>query len=253
MEDLDRDREVTGAASEILATLDAFGLESDEHVLYQSTRTAAYADALAQLEGSGHAYRCWCSRSDLEPFGGIHPAVCVARESGRTPSWRIRVGATLIGFDDAIHGTVIQDLRREVGDFVVWRVEGGCAYQLAVVVDDAKQGINMIVRGADLLDSTARQILLQRLLGIAQPCYAHLPLVLAADGTKLSKHDAALPVDANDPLPALRAALDFLGQPRMSADTPHALLAQAARHFDIDAVPRDSDQRRSNVALRKET
>ncbi len=253
MEDLDRDREVAGAAIDILATLDAFGLESDERVLHQSTRSDAYVAALARLEVAGHAYRCWCSRSDLEPFGGIHPAACVARESGRAPAWRIHVGDTVIDFDDAIRGTVTQDLRHEVGDFVVWRVEGSCAYQLAVVVDDAEQRINAIVRGADLLDSTPRQILLQRLLGFAQPTYAHLPLVLGKDGNKLSKHEAALPVDARNPLPALRAALGFLGQPVTSEGSPGALLAHVVRRFDVRAIARASSQCPSIAAVRKET
>ncbi len=253
MEDLDRDRELAGAASDILAALDAFGLESDERVLHQSTRSDTYAAALGRLEMAGHAYRCWCSRSELEPFGGIHPATCVAGESDRTPAWRMRVGDSVIGFDDVIQGARTQHLRHEVGDFVIWRAEGGCAYQLAVVVDDAEQGINTIVRGADLLDSTPRQILLQRLLGFAQPAYAHLPLVLGVDGRKLSKHEVALPVDARDPLPALRAALGFLGQPITSDASPRALLAHAVRHFDAHAIPRQSHHCASIAAVRKET
>lgn len=253
IEDLDRDREVAGASADILATLDAFGLESDERVIYQSTRSGAYAAALDRLELGGHAYRCWCTRADLEQFGGIHPVACVARKSGRPPTWRIRVGDTEIGFDDEIRGAVVQDLGREVGDFVIWRAEAGCAYQLAAVVDDAAQGINAIARGVDLLDSTPRQILLQRLLGYAQPRYAHLPLVLGADGRKLNKHEAALPVNALDPLPPLRAALGFLGQDVTSARSPGRLLAYAARHFDAHAIRRKSDQYASIAAVRKET
>ena len=120
----------------------------------------------------------------------------------------------------------------DFGDFVVWRADGVCAYQLAVVVDDAAQGISDVVRGADLLDSTPRQILLQRRLGLQQPRYAHLPLALDAHGHKLSKHDAARPVDADDPLPALRAALAFLGQPARDENEPEALLREAVRAFD---------------------
>src|SRR5690606_17647572 len=132
------------------------------------------------------------------------------------------------------------DLEREVGDFVVWRADGACAYQLAVVVDDHAQAITDVVRGADLLDSTPRQLLLQRLLGFAHPRYAHLPLALGADGRKLSKHDAALAVDADDPLPALRAALRFLGQDDSAAGSVEALLARALRDFDLRAIPRES-------------
>ena len=165
----------------------------------------------------------------------------------------MRVHDAIIGFDDAIQGALIQDLRREVGDFVVWRVEGGCAYQLAVVVYDAEQGINAIVRGTDLLDSTPRQIFLQRQLGFAQPGYAHLPLVLGADGRKLSKHEAALPVDAADPLPALRAALRFLGQAAAHANNPATLLARAIREFDAHKIPRASNRRLPIAAVREET
>ena len=238
MEDLDHGREVPGAADDILRTLGAFGLVSDEPVMRQSLRTDAYAAALALLERNGHAYRCSCSRSDLEPFGGIHPAACVAAPDARHPAWRLRVGNARIAFDDGLQGPQVQDLAREVGDFVVWRSDGACAYQLAVVVDDAAQRITDVVRGADLLDSTPRQILLQRMLGFPQPRHAHLPIVLGADGRKLSKHEAALAVHAADPLPALRAALQFLGQPPAVGDRVDTVLDRALRAFDPHAIPR---------------
>ncbi len=238
IEDLDREREVPGAARDILATLAAFGMTSDEAVLVQSERTALYAETLRRLGTDGHAYRCWCSRADLERYGGIHPAQCVAAPSSRTPAWRLRVGAGVVAFDDAVCGRFEQDLAVEVGDFVIWRADGACAYQLAVVVDDAAQGITDIVRGADLLDSTPRQLLLQRLLGLPQPRYAHLPLALDALGRKLSKHDAAHSVDAADPLPALRAALAFLGQPPRDESKPERLLLEAVRAFDPTRIAR---------------
>lgn len=240
IEDLDREREVAGAARDILATLTAFGMSSDETVLVQSDRTALYADALRRLEAGGHTYRCWCSRADLERFGGIHPAQCVARPSSRPPAWRLRVGSEVVAFDDALCGRIEQDLAAEVGDFVVWRADGACAYQLAVVVDDAAQDITDVVRGADLLDSTPRQILLQRLLDLPRPRYAHLPLALDAQGRKLSKHDASHPVDAADPLPALRAALAFLGQPPGEETDPDALLREAVRRFDPSRIARSA-------------
>ncbi|MEO6688886.1 MAG: tRNA glutamyl-Q(34) synthetase GluQRS, partial [Dokdonella sp.] len=151
MEDLDRERELAGAAESILQTLAAFGLESDSDIIQQSQRSEIYAGALRELESTGHAYRCWCTRSDLEPFAGIHPAECTAQPVERPPAWRLRVGNETIGFEDEIQGATTQDLRREVGDFVVWRADGICAYQLAVVVDDAAQAITHVVRGADLL------------------------------------------------------------------------------------------------------
>jgi glutamyl-Q tRNA(Asp) synthetase len=252
MEDLDREREIDGAAADILSTLAAFGLESDAAVMTQSTRGAAYAAALTRLEGDGHAYRCWCSRSELEPFAGIHPSRCPSSPSARTPAWRVRVGSELIGFDDAIQGSMTQDLRRDVGDFVVWRADGACAYQLAVVVDDDAQAVTHVARGADLLDSTPRQILLQRWLGMQSPSYAHLPLALAADGRKLSKQARALPVDPADPMPALRAALLFLGQPPSAAGNTRALLSSAVSAFDATHIPRTSSAPPAYAAARKD-
>lgn len=253
MEDLDREREVPGAAQDIVRTLHAFGLESDADILHQSERDAIYAAALDRLSAAGHAYPCWCSRKDLEPFGGIHPPACIAAAApGRAPAWRARVPLEIIAFDDAIRGAQQQDLRAEVGDFVIWRVEGGAAYQLAVVVDDAAQGVTDVVRGADLLDSTPRQILLQRRLGFAQPRYAHLPLALGADGCKLSKHERALAVDATDPMPALRAALIFLGQTPSDACHPAALLSMALQDFQADRIPRIAAAPPPFAALRKD-
>src|SRR5262249_30726779 len=163
------------ADADILATLAAFGMESDEPVLHQSRRTTAYLEALGRLEARDAVYPCWCSRSDLEPFDGIHPATCVApRDASREPAWRVRAPARTIAFDDAIQGRLAQDLAREVGDFVVRRADGWFAYQLAVVVDDAAQGITEVVRGADLVDSTPRQIHLQELLDLPRVAYAHL-------------------------------------------------------------------------------
>lgn len=252
MEDLDREREVPGAGSALLATLAAFGLESDEAVVYQSRRGDAYRDALDTLVAQGVAYPCRCSRRDLEGRAGIHPARCIgASESARAPSWRVRVPEQAVGFDDRVLGAHGQNLQEEAGDFVVWRVEGTAAYQLAVVVDDAAQSISHVVRGADLLDSTPRQIWLQQLLGLPQPRYAHLPLALGVDGRKLSKQDSAVAVDAADPMPALRAALSFLGQRECRARTPHTLLAEAHVDFCIAAIPRAS-ARPGFAALQKD-
>ncbi|MEO5624881.1 MAG: tRNA glutamyl-Q(34) synthetase GluQRS [Dokdonella sp.] len=252
MEDLDREREIVGAADDILQTLAAFGFESDRAIIHQSRRSDVYATALNDLESAGHAYRCWCSRSDLEPFASIHPAECIAQPAAREPAWRLRVRDETIAFEDTIRGAITQDLRHEIGDFVVWRADGVCAYQLAVVVDDAAQAITHVVRGADLLDSTPRQILLQRLLGLAQPHYAHLPLALDDAGRKLSKHDCALAVDARDPLPALRAALQFLGQSTSTARDPAVLLSQAAQDFDERRIARVAAAPAPYAAVRKE-
>ncbi|MBN8739653.1 MAG: tRNA glutamyl-Q(34) synthetase GluQRS [Lysobacterales bacterium 69-70] len=241
IEDLDPPREVAGAAQQQIETLAAFGLVSDEPILWQHQRHDAYAAALRQLVDAGHAFPCWCSRSDLQRSAGLHHSPCVAAPAqDRAPAWRLRVPDLTLGFDDRLLGRYEQPLATEVGDFVVRRVEGYYAYQLAVVVDDAAQGISEVVRGADLLDSTPRQILLQQRLGLPTPAYLHLPLALDAAGRKLSKQDQALPIDATDPLPALRAALEFLGLPiaRLShAASPPALLAAAVEVFDVAAIP----------------
>ncbi|HVT33171.1 MAG TPA: tRNA glutamyl-Q(34) synthetase GluQRS [Rhodanobacteraceae bacterium] len=253
VEDLDPPREVAGADADILSTLAAFGMESDEPVLYQSRRAAIYADALAKLEALDSVYRCWCSRSDLDAFGGIHPATCIApHDASRAPAWRVRVPARTIAFDDAIQGRIEQDLALEVGDFVVRRADGWFAYQLAVVVDDAAQGISDVVRGADLVDSTPRQIFLGELLGLPSVHHAHVPLALDREGRKLGKHERAIAVEPDDPLPALRAALAFLGQPVAAERTVAATLAAALAAFDAGRIPRDPATPAPFAALRKE-
>jgi glutamyl-Q tRNA(Asp) synthetase len=253
VEDLDPPREVPGADAEILATLAAFGMTSDEPVIRQSSRTNAYDDAFARLRAMDAIYPCWCSRADLAPFNGLHPAECVApRDPARDPSWRLRVPARAIAFDDAIQGRIEQDLRAGIGDFVVKRADGWYAYQLAVVVDDAAQRITDVVRGADLVDSTPRQILLQELLGLPRVRYAHLPLALGADGRKLSKQERALAVDPATPLPALHAALAFLGQPIAGERSIEATLAAAVEGFDPARIPRAARPPGAFAAMRKD-
>ena len=236
MEDLDPQRTVRGAAQNILDTLAAFGMTSDEPVIWQSRRDDAYAAAIARLRD--HVFACWCSRADLQASGGLHRGACVAAaDSRRAPAWRLRVDDRNIDFVDLLQGCYTQNLRRDAGDFVVRRVEGGYAYQLAVVVDDAAAGITEIVRGTDLLDSTPRQIYLQQLLGVPTPRHLHLPLVLDHAGAKLSKSERALAVDPHDPLPVLRAALAFLGLPGSTCATSvRALLEAGIRDFDLASL-----------------
>jgi glutamyl-Q tRNA(Asp) synthetase len=240
IEDLDPPREVAGAAQAQLEALAAFGLESDLPVVWQSTRHDHYRAALDRLVAQGDAFPCRCSRADLAPFGGIHRA-CVAQPSGRTRAWRLRLPDEELAFVDRVRGRVAQSLAREVGDVVLRRADGPWAYQLAVVVDDDAQDITEVVRGADLLDSTPRQIHLQRRLGLATPAYAHLPLLLdAGTGAKLGKSQGAAAVDPSHPLPALRAAYAVLGQPAdaiPARGTVPAALAQALAEFDPARVP----------------
>jgi len=205
------------------------------------------------LQKAGCVYPCWCSRSDLAALDGRHPAACIApRDASRDPAWRLRVPARPIAFDDAIHGRIEQDIAREIGDFVVLRADGWYAYQLAVVVDDAAQHITHVVRGADLIESTPRQILLQELLDLPRVRYAHLPLVLDGEGRKLSKQERAIAVDAADPLPALRAALVFLGQHVPTAASVGATLAAAIESFDASRIPTAARWPVPFAALRKE-
>ncbi|MFT4256058.1 MAG: tRNA glutamyl-Q(34) synthetase GluQRS [Pseudoxanthomonas sp.] len=241
VEDIDPLREVAGATEAQLATLHAFGLVADAAVVRQSRRAALYQAALDRLLASGDAFVCHCSRTELAASGGIHRR-CVAAHPRPDPAIRLRVPDGLrIGFDDGLQGRFEQDLAAEVGDFVLRRADGCWAYQLAVVVDDAEQGITDVVRGADLLDSTPRQIFLQHKLGLPTPRYLHLPLLRDATGRKLSKSNAALPVDDAAPLPALRATWRLLGQDetalRDAASVP-ALLQTAISAFDPSRLPR---------------
>ena len=243
VEDVDTTREVAGAAQAQLRTLAAFGLQHDGTIAYQSQRGALYRAALGQLMANGQAFECHCSRSDLVATGGIHRQ-CVAAHQRPDPAIRLRVPENCeIAFSDGIHGVIQQRVDLDVGDIVLRRSDGLWAYQLAVVVDDAAQGITEVVRGADLLDSTPRQILLQRALGLPTPRYAHLPLLLDADGRKLSKSNAALPVDADSPLPILIQLWKCLGQAALPASATSSLavfLHAATKQFELAAVPRQA-------------
>ena len=241
IEDIDPPREVPGSAASILRTLRACGLAPDAPPLYQSTRSDAYADALATLRTDNLAYPCWCTRADLDANGGLHPATCFAApDPAREPSWRVRVGETVIAFDDALQGPQRWLLAETAGDFVLQRADGAFAYQLACAVDDAAPGITDVVRGGDLLESTPRQIFLRRLLGVRDPAYLHAPVLVDANGDKLSKSAGSAAVDPSNPLSAMKTVLDLLGIPRnaLRADTPHALLADALAAFDPSQLPR---------------
>ncbi|HJP97888.1 MAG TPA: tRNA glutamyl-Q(34) synthetase GluQRS, partial [Rhodanobacteraceae bacterium] len=234
IEDIDPPREVQGSADAILDTLERLGLEPDAPPLYQSRRGDAYAASLQRLRDDGRAFPCWCSRTELEAAGTVHrDGRCVsARIAGREPAWRLRVPDVEIVFADGLQGTQRQNVREAVGDFVLKRADGLWSYQLACVVDDASQGITEVVRGADLLDSTPRQILLQRLLGRTTPAYLHLPLAVDATGRKLSKSADAPPVDTNEPAETIAGALHFLGQAVPDAQDVAGMLHAAARAFD---------------------
>jgi glutamyl-Q tRNA(Asp) synthetase len=237
IEDLDPPREVPAAGDEILRQLAACGLESDEPVLRQSQRSDAYEAAFLRLAAQELVYGCACSRKDVEAAiavragwpDGVYPGTCsraaVAPASVR--AWRIRVPDATVSFVDRATGPYAQSLARDVGDFVIRRADGLWAYQLAVVVDDAHQRITDVVRGADLLDNTPRQIHLQRVLGLPRPRYLHVPVVVDERGEKLSKQTLAPPLDSHAPLAALEAAGRHLGLPRIGADHIAAFLRVA--------------------------
>ncbi|MFS6938235.1 tRNA glutamyl-Q(34) synthetase GluQRS [Neisseria animaloris] len=254
MEDLDPPREMVGAADDILRTLEAFGFEWDGEVVYQSRRYALYEDALGRLKDKGLVYPCYCSRKDwqaaaqLGADGFVYNGKCgkpdyrsSENDSAKTPAWRLRVPDEVVGFDDEIVGHYEQNLARDIGDFVLLRADGFWAYQLAVVADDADQGITHIVRGQDLLVSAPRQIWLQRCLDYAAPHYAHLPLLVNAQGQKWSKQTLAPALDLNARERLLRQVTAYLNLPDApEVDKPQELLAWAAAHWDMRNMPREA-------------
>ena len=222
IEDLDPPREQPDAADHILRMLEALGMTWDGEVWYQRHRHPEYEAAISRLEAAGAVYACTCSRREVADSsvrgidGPVYPGTCRDRGigDGAARAQRVRTDATVVVFDDRWQGRVARTLDRDYGDFVLRRADGLFAYQLAVVVDDAAQGISEVVRGADLLESTPRQIHLQRLLGLPTPTYAHHAVVLNDAGQKLSKQTQAPPIDGRDDVPAvLTRALRFLEQP----------------------------------------
>jgi len=249
IEDLDPPRETPGAAADILRTLEAFCFEWDAEVRYQSRELDRYAVSLERLIDTGAAFPCACSRREIADSAiqgldaRIYPGTCRAGiPAGRTPrAWRIRTLDTVIDFDDAVFGPLCQNVAAAVGDFVLKRADGFFAYQFAVVLDDADQAITHVVRGADLLDSTARQIMLQRVLGLPTPQYMHVPVAVNDAGDKLSKQTLAAALDAHAARPTLMAALRFLGQ-NAPADLieahPREILRWACLHWDYRSISR---------------
>ncbi|HGO8618533.1 TPA: tRNA glutamyl-Q(34) synthetase GluQRS [Neisseria meningitidis] len=250
MEDLDPPREMPGAASHILHTLEAFGFEWDGEVAYQSRRYALYEETLCRLKTAGLVYPCHCSRKDWQAgarrgadgfvYNGRcrHPGQRPAPQ-GKQPAWRIRVPDRVIGFSDGIVGGYAQNLAGDIGDFVLLRADGYWAYQLAVVADDAEQSVTHIVRGQDLLVSTPRQIYLQQCLGVPTPQYAHLPLLTNAQGQKWSKQTLAPALDLNRREQLLRQVFRYLKLPEApETDRPAELLDWAVAHWDMGKVPK---------------
>ena len=240
VDDLDTPRNAPGAADAILGVLDRLGLHWDGDVCFQGARAERYREGLKSLRLAGWTYSCGCSRKD---YLGVYPGTCrYGLAAGkRARSQRLRVAETTIHMNDTIQGESSQRLHESVGDFVVQRADGIVAYHLAVVLDDADFGISDVVRGADLLDSTPRQIHLQHCLGLPTPRYAHLPIAVNGAGQKLSKQSYAEPVTDTPAVPLLISALEFLGQQpdaQLCDASLDELWSWAIGHWCMDRVPR---------------
>ena len=239
IEDLDPPREQAGADQLILSALETLGLHWDGQVLYQSQRHAAYEAAIEQLQQQHMIFYCRCSRRDLQDTDGIYPGTCRSFTRARPDSAiRCRVQPCDTGFEDCIQGPQ-QMSAHEAGDFIIRRRDGLFAYQLAVVVDDAWQGITHIIRGIDLLDSTPRQLYLQHLQGLPRPCYGHIPVLINDQGQKLSKQHHAPALDLSSPAKTLVEALNYLCQkPEQDLDTGSVdqILGWATRHWQRQAL-----------------
>ncbi len=253
IENLDSTREIRESSSEILCVLEALGMEWDGPVVYQSERGGAYETALDMLQERCLTYRCGCSRKEIADSsmigieGPIYPGTCRNRWPyyGHGGAWRVRTDNKLIEFEDVVQGWCTQRLESDIGDFVVRRADSVFAYQLAVVVDDAEQKVTQVVRGADLLNSTPRQIHLQQLLSYPTPSYMHVPIVTNALGEKLSKQTCAAPLDISDPLLLLIRALRFLGQApplEIREGNLASFWAWATRNWNHRAIPKKMAQ-----------
>ena len=241
IDDIDPPRTVAGSAESILADLQRLGFEPDGDILRQSTRTSAYRDAVRQLKDTGRAFDCGCSRSDLDGHDR-YPGTC---RDGLPPgksarSVRFVVPQESIVFSDRIQGAQSFDLENVGGDFVIWRADDLPAYQLAAAVDDAWQGITDVVRGADLLDSTPRQLAIQQALSLPSPRYAHVPVVTGIDGRKLSKRTRDDPIRNAAPHESIRQALRFLGHDPGDRASLEDLHRWAQAYFDLSQVPREA-------------
>ncbi len=252
IEDIDPPRDIPGADRDILNTLAGFGMTSDIDVVWQHDRFELYETALRSLQEKKLVYGCACTRSQIQAKNlelglpaGVYPGTCRTIDNHKEiRAWRFLTNSEPVSFIDRISGLYTQNVERSVGDFVVKRADGLWAYQLAVVVDDENQGVTHIVRGADLLDNTPRQILLQRALDLRTPSYMHIPLVCDADGHKLSKQTKAKAVDASNPLPLLESAASFLGLPPTGADNIKAFWKCTQQTWaEKFSIPSESEQK----------
>ena len=241
MEDLDPPREMPGAADDILHTLEAYGLEWDGGIMYQSQRHDAYQDQINAWLENHQAYYCQCTRKQIKQAGGFYPGHCRDKQlEAAGNAIRLKVDSPVLAFDDLLHGRISIPAPLAEEDFIIRRRDGLFAYNLAVVLDDIEQGITEVVRGADLIEPTGRQIGLYRLLGHPEVSYLHLPLAVTENGNKLSKQNHAPAIDKANPRPALVEAMRFLGlQPPadLASSTTHEILRWGIAHWQIANLP----------------
>ncbi|GLS92638.1 glutamyl-Q tRNA(Asp) synthetase [Psychromonas marina] len=248
IEDIDPPREVAGASEDILDTLQAYGLNWDDSVIYQSQQSVAYEQVLAHLDQQQLSYACACTRKIIKQQGGLYLGHCRDKKlSNNNNALRINVSklaAPITHFQDKLQGHITLDAQQADEDFIIKRKDGLYAYNLAVVIDDINQGITEIVRGADLLPTTGKQISLYQLLGKPVPTYVHLPLAVTKPGFKLSKQNHALAIDKQDPIPTLIQALSFLGLPTadlIDKSSCSIILKWAVANWQLNMVPRQTE------------
>ena len=258
IEDVDTPRTVPGAADAILRTLEACAMHWDGTIEYQSARGDAYEAALEVLRRQGQLYPCACSRREIADSatagieGYVYPGTCAhGMPAGRSArAWRVRTDAAVIEFDDALQGRIRQDVKQDIGDFVLYRADAIYAYQIAVAVDDAHQGITHVVRGSDLLESTPRQILLQRLLGLPTPHYAHLPVAVNARGQKLSKQTHARALDAGNVSAAVvRVMISSIDSPSRRI-WPSIVARSSTEGAEVCIMPSTNKRKPMSVGIR---
>ncbi|GIU48895.1 tRNA glutamyl-Q(34) synthetase GluQRS [Shewanella sp. KT0246] len=242
IEDIDPPREVRGASRDILATLEAYGLCWDDQELYQSQRTEVYQNQIDILLSHDLAYFCQCTRKQIGQMGGVYDSRCGQLSTPHNQgAIRIRNSAKIDQFDDLLMGNVTVSESFAGEDFIIKRSDGLYAYQLAVVIDDAFQGITEIVRGCDLLETSCRQLSMNKILGFCSPNWLHLPLACTKPGFKLSKQNYANAIDVKRPQASINAALQFLGQAQVDTDHVDIMLKQACEQFSITDIPQVSE------------
>lgn len=248
IEDIDPPREIQGAAADILQTLQAYGLQWDGEVIYQSQQTPSYEKILAKLKQDGLSYACSCTRKTIKLQGGLYLGNCRDKQlTTENNALRInlsKLGKTVSQFYDQLQGHVLLNPLEVNEDFIIKRKDGLYAYNLAVVIDDINQGITEVVRGADLLHTTGKQLCLYHLLKQNPPAYIHLPLAVTAPGQKLSKQNHALAIDKNDPIPTLLKALDFLGHSMPDSTNKSSckkILQWAVKNWNLDNIPKQTE------------